>query len=128
MNFSRFIKTSQTASYCSILGSILMLSCGKEEPETSAPEKKENAEVVSENSTDDASLHAYLKSLPGQNAVSEKCMECHKDIHHHWQKSQHGQANRLIDMALDNKPFSSHKLDTSSEKWKFTMDLSLIHI
>ena len=119
MNFSRFIKT---ASYCSILGSMLILSCGKKEPETSAPEKKENAEVVSKNSTDDTSLHAYLKSLPGQNAVSEKCMECHKDIHHHWQKSQHGQANRLIDMALDNKPFSSHNLDTSSEKWKFTMD------
>jgi len=102
------------------LAAIFLSSCGKEE--TAETETSDTTGGVSKANTDNAALHDQLAKLPGQNALSSRCMKCHKDIHHHWQKSQHGQANRLISMALDSKPFSNNKLDTSSEKWKFTLD------
>lgn len=64
-------------------------------------------------------LHASLAKQPGQNAISQRCQECHKDIHHHWQASHHGQANRLLDLTLDSEPFASKKFH-GVEKWEFT--------
>lgn len=66
-------------------------------------------------------LHASLNKLPGQNSISQRCQECHKDIHHHWQNSHHGQANRLLDLTLDSKPFSGEKFH-GVEKWNFTKE------
>lgn len=122
MNFPRFQLHSQTLNLCTLALSVFLASCSKEEPKTTQPEAKDKTGGVSKTNVDDAALHAYLGTLPGQNAVSQKCMECHKEIHHHWQKSQHGQANRLVDIALDTTPFSSNNLNTSSEKWSFTTD------
>ena len=64
-------------------------------------------------------LHASLAKQPGQNALSQRCQECHKDIHHHWQKSHHGQANRLLDLTLDSAPFAGKKFH-GVQKWHFT--------
>jgi len=122
MIFSRFKKSGATLCLCASLFSIFLFSCSKEEVETAAPESQNKANKANINSENHATLHAYLDSLPGQNAVSVKCMECHQDIHHHWQKSQHGQANRLINIALDRDPFSNKNLGTSSEQWNFTLD------
>jgi len=66
-------------------------------------------------------LHSSLAKQPGQNAISQRCQECHKDIHHHWQKSHHGQANRLLDLTLDSEPFSGKKFH-GVEKWHFTKE------
>jgi len=73
-------------------------------------------------------LHASLASLPGQNSISARCQECHKNIHHHWQKSDHGQANRLLDMGLDAKPFSGQKLESGAEKWTFSQEKDALKI
>ena len=122
MIFSHFTKASQALNLCTVAISFFLFSCGKEEKETAAPETKDKTDTSSKTNNDIAALHAYLGTQPGQNAVSAKCMECHQDIHHHWQKSQHGQANRLIDLALDSEPFADKHLSTSSEKWNFTLD------
>ncbi|BDS07285.1 hypothetical protein NT6N_23250 [Oceaniferula spumae] len=102
--------------------SLFLVSCGKEESKPDEKQSSDQTGNISKKHADDPALHDQLAKLPGQNAISSKCMECHKDIHHHWQKSQHGQANRLLNMALDSKAFTDQKLDTSSEKWKFTLD------
>lgn len=67
-------------------------------------------------------LNASLGQQPPPGAVSSRCMECHRDIHHHWQKSHHGQANRLLDMALDAAPFAGQSLGTPSETWTFSRE------
>lgn len=113
---------SRLTILCSLFANALLFSCGKKETESVETNSTDKTGGVSKTHEDNPALHAQLAKLPGQNAVSAKCMQCHKEIHHHWQKSQHGQANRLITMALDSKPFSDNKLDTSSEKWKFTLD------
>ncbi|MBK1855263.1 tetratricopeptide repeat protein [Verrucomicrobiaceae bacterium 5K15] len=104
------------------LSAVFFASCGKEQGE--AVEKKESDPTggVSKENSNNTALHQQLAQQPGQNAVSSQCMECHQDIHHHWQSSQHGQANRLLNLALDSEPFSDQKLDTPSEKWTFTLD------
>ncbi|MGB2402298.1 MAG: multiheme c-type cytochrome, partial [Akkermansiaceae bacterium] len=82
--------------------------------------KHESLPVLSENGdSTHPELHASLAHQPGQNAISQRCQECHKDIHHHWQKSHHGQANRLLDLTLDSAPFAGKKFH-GVENWHFT--------
>ena len=123
MIFPRSIKAGKLLIFGILPLSLFLASCGKEKTKSSEkkPDKSELSEIATE-TEDYTDLHTYLNSLPGQNAVSVKCMECHQDIHHHWQNSQHGQANRLISMALDSEPFTAKGLTTSSEKWNFTTD------
>ncbi|MGB1873968.1 MAG: tetratricopeptide repeat protein [Akkermansiaceae bacterium] len=100
-----------------LLPALALSCCGKRElSENSIPEPQQVATEATDKNHND--LHASLAKLPGQNAISQRCQECHKDIHHHWQKSHHGQANRLLDLALDSEPFANKKFD-GVEKWRF---------
>lgn len=65
-------------------------------------------------------LFASINKLPGQNAVSQKCQGCHQDIHHHWQQSDHGQANRLVSLKLDKETFANKSLKDATSEWQFT--------
>lgn len=93
--------------------SLILCGCGKKKPSPSALP----AEQVKE--TAHAELRASLAAQPGTNALSSRCAECHQDIHHHWQKSHHGQANRLMSPELDDEAFSNEELKTIAEHWKF---------
>ena len=89
--------------------SIGLVSCEKKSTapaESSTPETQKN--------------YPDLASQPGQNAISARCKACHSDIHHHWIKSDHAQANRLLDPQQDSLPFSNKSLNTGGEQWKFT--------
>ena len=112
---------------CGLLLSLALCCCGKKEP---APDQGQSvqgdnaSELALKTGTSaeaHADLHASIKRQPGQNAISQRCQECHKDIHHHWQKSHHGQANRLLDLTLDSEPFSGKKFH-GVEKWNFAKD------
>ncbi|HCC20922.1 MAG TPA: hypothetical protein DEP88_06710 [Verrucomicrobiales bacterium] len=98
---------------------ICLLCCCSKKESTTSVEGKSASEV---SSIEHSNLNASLTKLPGQNAISSRCMECHNDIHHHWQKSHHGQANRLLTMALDKQPFSNKSLKTPSETWTFSKE------
>ncbi len=100
-----------------LLFPILFLCCSGDQESTS---DSTTPDTPAENSP--TALLASLSKLPGQNAISARCRKCHTDIHHHWQASDHGQANRHVDLALDAEPFSNKKLVTASEKWSFTHD------
>ncbi|MFK7910161.1 MAG: tetratricopeptide repeat protein [Akkermansiaceae bacterium] len=98
----------------------MLCCCGeKKQPSTSSEKKQEETTT---NSPSAENLNASLKGHPKPNAISSRCMECHKEIHHHWQKSHHGQANRLLDMTMDSAPFANKSLQTPSEKWTFSKD------
>ena len=98
----------------------ILCGCGEKKPETETsgarPEKQADTE------TSPGKLNASLSEHPKPNAISSRCMECHKDIHHHWQTSHHGQANRLLDMALDAPPFANKSLKNPSETWTFSKE------
>lgn len=108
--------------------SFSLCCCEKKEttPETS------EAGVATPATTQHTSVHpaehnalfTALHQLPGQNAVSQKCQGCHKDIHHHWQQSDHGQANRVMDPKLDDLPFSDKTFKDATADWKFSKDSS----
>ena len=103
----------------SLLLALTLSCCGKKADIKTTNDKQPAPEQQKEGATDSVKqLQAQLKQQPGQNALSQRCMECHQDIHHHWQKSHHGQANRLLDLALDNEPFSGKTFD-GVEKWRF---------
>ncbi|MGB0991273.1 MAG: tetratricopeptide repeat protein [Akkermansiaceae bacterium] len=95
------------------LASLSFVSCGEKNDTAQSSETKKTAAV---------SASSQLASQPGQNAISQRCMECHKDSHAHWHKSQHAQANRLTSDLLDGEPFTKQALNTPNEKWKFTHD------
>lgn len=101
---------------------VCLLSCEKKESRATGQAEADAAGTAAKEHTENPAPFRQLAQQPGQNAESAQCMECHKDIHHHWQKSHHGQANRLIRLALDSEPFSNKKLTTRSEKWSFSMD------
>lgn len=102
-----------------------LCSCGKKE--SSPDQGAEEAEAPTTqhapiNASEHKALFASVHKLPGQNAVSQKCQKCHQDIHHHWQKSDHGQANRLMDAKLDDLPFSGKTFKDATADWKFTKE------
>ena len=107
----------------SLLLSLTLCCCDKKEltPSDRGDKPAEFALKTGSAGKNHPELHASLAKLPGQNALSQRCQECHKDIHHHWQKSDHGQANRLIDLALDSEPFANQTFD-GVEKWNFTKE------
>ncbi len=115
-----------TFSQCIALLLPVLALCGCDDNNPGADSAAEGADdtlpAVQTSGGAHPDLHASLAQLPGQNAISQRCQECHKDIHHHWQGSDHGQANRLLDASLDTLPFSEQKLTTASEKWSFTQD------
>lgn len=99
-----------------LLLSLCFCSCGEKTPSLSDSPVKPTKEKTH------AELHASLGDQPGTNALSSRCAECHKDIHHHWQKSHHGQANRLMSTELDGEAFSNEELKSIAAHWKFTKD------
>ena len=97
---------------------LFLCCCGEKSPSLS------ESPVKSEKLTEDvahahAELHASLAAQPGTNALSSRCAECHKGIHHHWQKSHHGEANRVMSQELDGEAFSDKELKTIAEHWRF---------
>ena len=119
------MKFSYVKYSTSLLSVLLALSlcCCEDKKSTSEDVAPAEFELVT-GTTGEAhpELHADLAKLPGQNAISKRCQECHKEIHHHWQGSDHGQANRLMDKSLDSEPFSGQKYASGAEKWNFTKD------
>lgn len=93
------------------LGSILLITISLTACEKNHPIEQPNP-----------TQHSKLSSLPGPDAISQRCQKCHQDIHHHWRKSDHGQANRLLNLALDTPAFSGQSLTTPSETWTFSQD------
>ena len=98
----------------------LLCCCGEKKPSMETDDGSTDKQSVPEKPNN--TLNASLQHLPKPNAISSRCMECHKDIHHHWQKSHHGQANRLLSMALDTTPFNNKSLNTPSETWTFSKE------
>ncbi|MBT8045472.1 MAG: cytochrome c3 family protein, partial [Verrucomicrobiae bacterium] len=111
---------------CSIGLLLALLLCACEDKNSSsADDPPANDEFALKTGTSGEvhpELHAELAKLPGQNAISQRCQECHKEIHHHWQGSDHGQANRLLDPAKDTGPFANKSFASGNEKWRFTKD------
>ena len=101
----------------SLVLSLILCCCSEKKPAETAAENSAPVEDISH-----ADLHAGLVAQPGTNALSSRCAECHQDIHHHWQKSHHGQANRLMSADLDSEAFSNKSLKTVSEQWNFAKD------
>ncbi len=116
----------RTAPVLIALGTICLYSCEQkksDEPsDNTAPEAPATTQHAPIHPAEHDALFASLHKLPGQNAISKKCQACHKDIHHHWQQSDHGQANRLTDLQLDNLPFSHKKFKDATADWSFTND------
>ena len=106
------------------LSSFFLSSCDKKE--TSQLEKTSAEPATTQHAPIQPAEHSALfdsiHKLPGQNAISKQCQECHKDIHHHWQKSDHGQANRLTSLDLDGLPFSNKTLKDATTNWNFTKE------
>ncbi|MGJ8675948.1 MAG: tetratricopeptide repeat protein [Akkermansiaceae bacterium] len=98
----------------------IFVSCEKEAATNTTATDTSGLEVegaaIPESSLDS---FAQLKKLPGQNAISAKCQECHSDIHHHWQGSHHGQANRLMDSKQDTKAFAGQQFHSGAQDWSF---------
>ena len=117
------MKFSNASYFGSLLLSLTLCCCNKKEltHDDQGDKTDEFALKTGSAGKNHPELHASLAKLPGQNALSQRCQECHKDIHHHWQKSDHGQANRLIDLALDSEPFANQTFD-GVEKWNFTKE------
>ena len=114
---------TQTSKSCfQLVLSVIALTlccCEKNTPANAPNPEKSQQQAKLEGHHD---LHAQLAKLPGQNAISAKCMECHSDIHQGWHGSHHGQANRLVDMTKDSLPFSGKKFHSGAQDWSFTKD------
>ena len=100
--------------------------CEKKSPSHVSNNEKEQTEKLTPPVNQD--VHAQLAHLPGQNAISAKCQECHSDIHKGWHGSHHGQANRLIDLNQDALPFSGQKFHSGEQHWSFTKDSSKLKV
>jgi len=125
--FSSLLKRSVFFMFLS--GSVALVGCGEKKSSDSSQssESSSSEELVNTQHTpmppaEHKAMFEKLHQLPGQNAVSQKCKECHKEVHAHWQKSQHGQANRLVDLDLDALPFSDKKFKDATSEWTFTKD------
>jgi len=114
------------ASSLSVLG---VVSCQKkQEAQDVSVSKKEASSEVKPTVTQHApikngeidALFTSLKKLPGQDALSKQCKDCHKEIHAHWKASDHGQANRLMDPKQDDLPFSNKSFKDATAQWFFT--------
>lgn len=106
--------------FATLLLTGLLCCCSEKKADSGSETNSDNSNGTNE--TTQAELNASLAKHPKPNAISSRCMECHKDIHHHWQKSHHGQANRLLSMALDAPPFSNQHFKAASEKWTFSKE------
>ncbi|MBT8037159.1 MAG: tetratricopeptide repeat protein [Verrucomicrobiae bacterium] len=114
----------------SLVLAVAICSCNEQKPSPDGGGNSSTDALPTEQTSGGShpELHASLARLPGQNALSQRCQECHKEIHHHWQASDHGQANRRLDLALDSEPFSGQKFTTPSENWSFTRDADTLTV
>ena len=122
-----FMKRSSSALIAPIALIAFSLCCCEKK---AAPEESQETSSATTTTTQHAPIHpaehnalfTSLHKLPGQNALSKRCQECHEEIHHHWQKSDHGQANRLTNLKDDDLPFSNKTFKDATADWSFTKD------
>lgn len=115
---------SRSAAIGLALSCLVFSSCEKKQADSQAAGESDAPAATTQHSpikeSEHQQLFASLHQLPGQNAVSKQCQQCHKDIHHHWQRSDHGQANRLMQAKLDDLPFSGKTFKDATADWKMT--------
>ncbi|NWK55829.1 ammonia-forming cytochrome c nitrite reductase subunit c552 [Verrucomicrobiaceae bacterium N1E253] len=106
------------------LCTLTLCSCGKKESGSDASPPEDTKAATSQHRPihpkEHDALFASIHSLPDQNAISQKCQGCHEEIHAKWQQSDHGQANRHVDLKLDGEAFSDKSFKDATAEWKFT--------
>lgn len=81
---------------------LLVVGCGKDEPETAA-------------------ASPTVQPLdPARLARSSECLECHREAHESWSGSHHALAHRNTGTPMDAEAFAGHTATHGEASWHFT--------